>query len=78
MPDKQRFKPDILQHRGWKSACCIAQMWNQKEWKYHRKFSQDLIGGALSRIGAYNDLDNKQQKIALIDEVNHLELSEMY
>ena len=30
---------------------------------------QDVIGRALDSIGAYNDLDNKQQMVALIDEV---------
>lgn len=30
---------------------------------------QDMIGKALPLIGAYNDLDNKQQVVALIDEV---------
>ncbi len=28
-----------------------------------------MIGRALPTIGAYNDLDNKQQVVALIDEV---------
>jgi hypothetical protein len=28
-----------------------------------------MIGKALAMIGAYNDLDNKQQVVALIDEV---------
>ena len=30
--------------------------------------SKDIIGAALDRIGAYGDLDNKQQVVALIDE----------
>lgn len=29
---------------------------------------QDMIGKALSRIGAYNDLDNTEQVVAIIDE----------
>ncbi|ELU18829.1 hypothetical protein CAPTEDRAFT_161594 [Capitella teleta] len=29
---------------------------------------QDMVGKALARIGAYNDLDNQQQVVALIDE----------
>ena len=29
-----------------------------------------MIGLALPMIGAYNDLDNKQQVVALIDEVS--------
>ncbi len=31
---------------------------------------QDVIGRALEMIGAYNDLDNKQQVVALIDDVS--------
>ena len=30
---------------------------------------KDIIGRAVSMIGAYGDLDNKQQMVALIDEV---------
>ena len=29
---------------------------------------QNMIGKALSRIGAYNDLDNTEQAVAIIDE----------
>jgi len=29
---------------------------------------QDMIGMALPKIGAYNDLDNTQQVVAIIDE----------
>jgi hypothetical protein len=29
----------------------------------------DVIGGALSRIGAYKKLDNSKQVVALIDDV---------
>jgi dihydropyrimidine dehydrogenase (NADP+) len=32
--------------------------------------SQDLIGAGLPRIGAYGDLDNKQQVVAVIDDVS--------
>ena len=28
---------------------------------------RDVIGSALSTIGTYNDLDNKQQVVAIID-----------
>lgn len=31
---------------------------------------QDVIGNGLDKIGAYNELDNKQQKVALIDDVS--------
>jgi hypothetical protein len=31
---------------------------------------KDLIGRALNKIGAYNNLNNKEQVVALIDEVN--------
>lgn len=30
---------------------------------------QEVIGSALSRIGAYKKLDNKKQVVALIDDV---------
>jgi hypothetical protein len=30
---------------------------------------KDLIGNALPRLGAYGDLDNKQQAVAVIDDV---------
>lgn len=30
---------------------------------------QELIGLALPMVGTYGELDNKQQKVALIDEV---------
>jgi len=30
---------------------------------------QDVIGQALSMIGSYGDLNNKEQVVALIDEV---------
>ena len=33
---------------------------------------QDVIGLALNEIGSYNELDNKQQKVALIDDVRYL------
>lgn len=29
----------------------------------------DVVGRALPMVGAYGDLDNRQQKVALIDEV---------
>lgn len=32
--------------------------------------SKDLVGKALPRIGAYNRLDNKEQVVAIIDEVS--------
>ena len=31
---------------------------------------KDVIGRALNRIGTYNDLNNQEQVVALIDEVN--------
>ena len=31
---------------------------------------KDMIGRSLDMIGAYNDLDNKQQVVALIDDVS--------
>jgi len=31
---------------------------------------KDVIGAALDKIGSYNQLDNKQQKVALIDDVS--------
>lgn len=31
---------------------------------------KDIIGRALSHIGTYKNLDNKQQKVALIDDVS--------
>lgn len=31
---------------------------------------KDMIGRALSMVGTYGDLDNTQQKVALIDEVS--------
>lgn len=30
---------------------------------------EDVVGSALSKIGTYNDLDNKKQVVALIDDV---------
>lgn len=30
---------------------------------------RDIVGRALPMVGAYGDLDNRQQKVALIDEV---------
>lgn len=30
---------------------------------------RDVVGRALPMVGAYGDLDNRQQKVALIDEV---------
>lgn len=33
---------------------------------------REIIAAAIDRIGAYNDLDNKQQVVAMIDEVNML------
>lgn len=35
-----------------------------------------IIGAAVERIGAYNDLDNQQQVVALIDEVCLMNLSD--
>lgn len=35
---------------------------------------QDLVGRSLSMIGTYNDLNNRQQVVALIDEVCVLSL----
>lgn len=31
---------------------------------------QDVIGEALDRVGTYNNLDNTEQVVALIDEVS--------
>ena len=31
---------------------------------------KDIIGRALPHIGTYKNLDNKQQKVALIDDVS--------
>ena len=31
---------------------------------------REIIAAAIDRIGTYNDLDNKQQVVAMIDEVN--------
>jgi len=33
---------------------------------------KDVVGGALHRIGPYVTLDNKQQKVAIINEVSAL------
>ena len=37
----------------------------------NKKFKtvKEVIGSALSKIGTYNDLNNKEQVVALIDEV---------
>ena len=34
------------------------------------RFLQDVIGRGIHMIGAYNDLDNAQQVVALIDDVS--------
>lgn len=37
--------------------------------KEHVVKIKDVIGHALDKIGAYNDLNNREQVVALIDEV---------
>lgn len=32
--------------------------------------SQEVVGGALSRIGNYVTLDNQKQKVAVVDDVS--------
>lgn len=35
---------------------------------------REVVGRALPMVGAYGDLDNRQQKVALIDEVRKKQL----
>ena len=47
-----------------------TQQYKQLNYDKNKKYQsvKDIIGSSLSKIGTYNDLNNKEQVVALIDE----------
>lgn len=47
-----------------------TEQYKQLNYDKNKKYQsvRDIIGSSLSKIGTYNDLNNKEQVVALIDE----------
>lgn len=64
------LKMNYYKHKSNETANINTQQNKQINYDKNKKYHsvKDIIGSSLSKIGTYNDLNNKEQVVALIDE----------